>query len=77
MSKKKHIYPKGTKVEVLFEGVVVGTGKIVEHLLEQDDMYPTRENLFYRVDIEQTDLDRFLGRDKENWLNDFEVRPIK
>lgn len=77
MSRKKHIYPNGTHIEVLFEGTVVGTGKIVEHLLEQDDMYPTRENLFYRVDIEQTELDRLSGRDKEHWLNDFEVRPIK
>jgi len=77
MSKKKHIYPKGTKVEVLFEGTVVGTGKIVDHLVEPDDMYPHRKNLVYRVDIEKSELDRFLGIDRENWFNDFEVRPIK
>jgi len=75
--KKQHLLPNNTKVEVLFEGVVVGTGTIVEHLLEPDDMYPNKTHLYYRVDIEQTDLDRFFGRDKENWLNDFEVRPIK
>ena len=76
MSRKKHILPRNTKVEVLFEGAVVGKGRIVEHLLEQDDMYPNRKNLFYKVDIEQSQLDRFLGIDREHWLNDFEVRPI-
>jgi hypothetical protein len=40
-------------------------------------MYPNRQNLFYKVDIEQSELDRFLGVDREQWLNDFEVRPIK
>lgn len=75
--KKQHLLPNNTKVEVLFEGVVVGTGRIIDHLLEQDDMYPNRKNLFYRVNIEETELDRFLGFDREHWLNDFEVRPIK
>jgi hypothetical protein len=77
MSRKRHIYPNGTKVEVLFEGVVVGTGKIVEHLVEPDDMYPNKTHLYYRVEIERSELERFLDLDKEHWLNDFEVRPIK
>ena len=61
MGRKKHILPKNTKVEVLFEGAVVGKGRIVEHLLEQDDMYPNKKNLFYKVDIEPVGS-RTVGR---------------
>lgn len=77
MSRKKHILPNGTKVEVLFEGAVVGKGKIIDHLLEQDDVCPNKTHLYYKVDIEQTDLDRFLRIDRDHWLNAFEVKPIR
>ena len=75
--KKKHILPNGCKVEVLFEGSLVGRGTIVEYIEEQDDMYPNRTNLFYKVEVELNDFERMLGLDKYHVLNDFEVRPIK
>ena len=80
MSKKKqHILPNGTKVNVLFEGSVVGTGVIIDHLLEPDDMYPSRQNLTYRVRIEPSPLIRMLDipLELEHWLNDFELKPVK
>ena len=54
MSKKKHIYPNGTKVEIRWEGATVGKGKIIEHLLEPDDTHPHRQNLYYTVEVERT-----------------------
>lgn len=77
MSKKKHIYPNGTKVEIYFEGATVGTGKIIDHLLEPDDVFPSKTHLYYKVEVEQTELEKFIDIDKEHWLNDFEVKPIR
>ena len=37
MSRKKHIYPNGTKVQVYFEGSPVGTATIVDHDIETDE----------------------------------------
>lgn len=75
-NKKKHILPNGTRVEVLFEGTPVGTGVIITHFLEPDDMYPSRQNLTYRVRIEPSPLERMLDIPLEHWLNSFEIRPI-
>jgi len=77
MSKKKHIYPNGTKVQVYFDGSPVWTGKIVDHDIEIDDDDSKTQNLYYKVEIKRTDFEKMLGLDKYHWLNDFEVKPVK
>ena len=77
MSKKQHIYPNGTRVNVLFEGSVVGTGTVISHLLEPDDMFPNKQNLYYQVRVDLNDFEKFLNMPQEHILNDFEVRPIR
>ena len=77
MSKKKHIYPNGTKVQVYFEGSPVGTGTIVDSDIETDEDDSRTQHLYYKVEIERTDFEIMLGLDKYHWLNDFEVKPIK
>lgn len=76
-NKKKHILPNGIKVNVLFEGSVVGTGTIIDHIEEPDDMYPNKTNLYYKVRVDLNDFERFLNMPKEHYLNSFEVKPIK
>ena len=77
MSKKKHLLPNGTRVEVFFEGSPVGTGTIIDNLLEPDDMSPNKTNLYYKVRVELNDFDKFLNMPREHWLNSFEVKPIR
>ena len=74
MSKKKHILPNGTKVQIYFEGSPVGTGVITNHNIEKED---NQEHLYYEVAVERTDLEIMLGLPEKHWLNAFEVKPIK
>jgi len=77
MSRKKHIYPVGTKVEIRWEGTTVGTGIITDHNIEIDEDDSKTEHLYYEVEVDRNDFERFLGLPAKHWLNDFEVRPIK
>ena len=74
MSKRKNIYPNGTRVEIRWEGTTVGTGIITDHNIEQED---DEEHLYYEVKIERTDLEIMLGLKDKHWLNSYEVKPIR
>jgi hypothetical protein len=74
MSKKKHIYPNGTKVEIHWEGSCVGSGVITNHNIEPED---DTEHLYYEVKIKRTDLEIMLGLEEKHWLNAYEVKPIR
>lgn len=74
MSKKQHIYPNGTKVEIRWEGCCVGRGIITDHNTEKED---TDEHSYYEVKIKRTALEIMLGLEEKHWLNAYEVKPIK
>lgn len=74
---KKHIYQNGTKVEIRWEGATVGKGIITNHEIEDDEDNTKKHHILYEVKIERTDFERFLGLEEKQWLNSFEVRPIK
>ena len=73
MSKKRHILPNETKVDIRWEGATVGTGIITDHNIEQED---GDEHVYYEVRIERTDLEIMLGLKDKHWLNAYEVKPI-
>ena len=77
MSRKKHIYPNGTKVAVYFDGEKVGEGIITNHDIEKNEDNPKQYDLYYEVRIERTGLEIMLNLPEKHWLNHFEVKPIK